>query len=180
MVAPRWHIRGWALKEGPDKEKEEKRTKVKSRISPLADIWTGRSAADKRREGRVWREDLPPPPRPILNDNTVADLEDEIGWIQAILAGIPGEHVRVITICARPKTWWNEDTSNMRIWRELGRAFRKRRRGAACQEEVKEAKKTMRRAIRKARRECWEDFLDRAEGEDVWAVRYTKPKRLTA
>lgn len=50
---------------------------------------------------------------------------------------ILGEHVRVITICARSKRWWNENIRNKR--KELSRAIR-RRRGVASQEEVKEAK----------------------------------------
>lgn len=47
---------------------------------------------------------------------------------------------------------------------------------AASQEEAKEAKRALKRAIRKARQECCEEFLNRADGEDVWAIaRYTKP-----
>ena len=45
---------------------------------------------------------------------------------------------------------------------------------------MKEAKKALKRAIKKARRGCWEDFVNRAEGDDIWAVtRYTKPQRST-
>ena len=44
-VAPAWEIRGWALKEKLDKEKEEKR--ANSMIDPtLLDIWTVRFGAD--------------------------------------------------------------------------------------------------------------------------------------
>ena len=47
--------------------------------------------------------------------------------------------------------------------------------------EIRKAERTLRRAIRRARRECWVEFLNRAEGEDVWAVtRYTGPQRSAA
>ena len=33
-------------------------------------------------------------------------------------------------------------------------------------ETVKEAKKALKKVIKRARKECWDDFLNRAEGED--------------
>ena len=34
--------------------------------------------------------------------------------------------------------------------------------------------------IRKARRECWNNFLERATGDDLWTViRYTRGRRIT-
>lgn len=84
------------------------------------------------------------------------------------------EHVRRITIYARSKRWWYEDIRDRH--RVLGRAKRRGTRG-----EVRIARRELRRTIRKARRECWEDFLNRAYGEDIWAVtRYTKPQRSAA
>ena len=48
-------------------------------------------------------------------------------------------------------------------------------------ETVEEAKKALKKVIKRARKECWDDFLNRAKGEDVWAVtRYTKPQRSAA
>lgn len=53
----------------------------------------------------------------------IAELEDEIEWIQATVTSILNEHTRVITICARSKWWWNEDIKVKR--RSLGRAVRR-------------------------------------------------------
>ena len=115
------------------------------------------------------------PRRPTLSDNSTAeDLIDEIAWIQATLVSLLNEHTRKITICAQSKRWWNEDIRNRRI--ALGRLKRRRRQGRADLSEVRDAERELRRTIRRARRECWEEFLNRAEGEDVWAVaRYTGP-----
>ena len=46
----------------------------------------------------------------------------------------------------------------------LGRASRRWRRGVTTEEEAKRARREPRQSIRKARKECWEDFLNRAEG----------------
>ena len=47
-------IRGWALREKMDREKEEEH--LGPRIGPtLADAWTGRSGSDQQRAGSVWR-----------------------------------------------------------------------------------------------------------------------------
>ena len=106
------------------------------------------------------------PRRSILSDDsTVEELQGEIEWIQSALIGILNEHSKVITICARSKRWWNEDIKTRR--KNLGRAIRKRRRGEGREADVGEAMKALKRAIRKARKDCWEDFLNRAEGENV-------------
>ena len=46
----------------------------------------------------------------------------------------------------------------------------RRRTGRGGEAEVKRVKGVLRREIRKARRECWENFLNEANGEDVWAI----------
>ena len=113
--------------------------------------------------------------RPTLDDNSTAEeLKDEIDWIQSTLIDILNDHCKVVSICARSKRWWNDDIREKR--KSLGKAVRRWKREGGGYAEVKEAKKTLKRAIKKARRECWEDFLNRVEGEDIWAVtRYTNP-----
>ena len=115
------------------------------------------------------------PSRPILDDNSTAtDLEDEIERFKATPKNILDERVRVITICTRSKRWRNGDIKSKR--KEVCRIVRRRRRGTAKQEDARGAEKALRWAIRKARSECWEDLLNRAEGEGVWAVtRYSEP-----
>ena len=47
--------------------------------------------------------------------------------------------------------------------------------------EVREAERTIRSAIRGASGECWVELLNRAGGEEVWAVtRYAGPQRSAA
>ena len=59
--------------------------------------------------------------RPILSDDsTVEELEDEIEWIQNTLIDILNEHCKVVTICARSKRWWNDDIKEKK--KTLGRA----------------------------------------------------------
>lgn len=159
-VDPGWRIKGWALKERLDKEKEED--------------WP----AKKPKLEVVWS--LKADSRPILDDNaTLESLEEEISWIQTKLVEVLDEHVRKITICTRSKRWWNEDIRTKRS--QLGRISRFRKAGKASQAAVREAKKALRRSIRRARRECWERFLEEADGNDIWAVpRYTRPQRSAA
>ena len=52
------------------------------------------------------------------------------------------------------------------------------RNGKGSWEGVQAAKKVLRAEIRRARREAWEESLNRAIGEDVWAItRYPKPQK---
>jgi hypothetical protein len=61
----------------------------------------------------------------------------------------------------------------------LGQVKRKWRQGRASKNEVKEAKRVWQRAIREAKRRCWEEVLDSSVGMEVWtAVRYTKAEKV--
>ena len=75
---------------------------------------------------------------------------------------------KVITTCARAERWCNEDIKTQR--RDAGWVTKRRRGGGEqqhWQDEVKEPKKALKRAIKKATKEYWEDILNRAEGEEV-------------
>ena len=73
--------------------------------------------------------------------------------------------------CARSKRWWTTDLAKLR--KELGR---ERRRPAGIG-RVQQARRNLRRAIRRAKKECWNRFLQEAKGTDVWsATRYTTPR----
>src|SRR5258706_193978 len=42
---------------------------------------------------------------------------------------------------------------------------------------VREARRNLRRAIRRAKKACWNEFLENASGDDIWkAARYTAPR----
>lgn len=108
----------------------------------------GTSGATKTKPGVGINDG--PQPRPILtDDSTLGDLEDEIKWIQCSLVNAIIANTGVITTCARSKRRWNEDSRTKR--RGLCRTTR-RRRGAA-QQDVRTAKRTLRGAIWKARKE---------------------------
>ena len=159
-VTKGWKIKGWALKERLDKEKQEDWPPTKPKLEV---VWSLGSTE-----------------RPVLDDNsTVETLEEEIDWIQNKLVQVLDDHVRRITICARSKRWWNDDIVSKR--HQLSRVLRFRKTGRASQAAVKEAKKALRRSIRRSRRACWEKFLEEANGDDIWAIpRYTKPQKATA
>ena len=73
--------------------------------------------------------------------------------------------------CARSKRWWTGDLAKLR--KQLG-AERRRPAGIG---RVQEARRNLRRAIRKAKRDCWNRFLQEAEGKAIWtATGYTKPR----
>lgn len=160
VVAPGWRMRGWALRERLDKEKDKDWPNTESKLEVA---WSLGSTT-----------------RPTLSDcSTLDELGEEIDWIQDSLVGILDRYVREIAICARSKRWWNEDIKVKR--HQLGRVSRFKRAGQASREAVWKAKKALRRSLQRARRECWEKFLETAEGDDIWAVpRYTKPQRSAA
>lgn len=154
-VDPAWKVRGWALKEKLDKEKEEE--EQGERTEPTLGVTWG-----LRAEGR-----------PTITDSSTAEgFEDEIEWIQRSLVDLPNKHTRRITVCNRSKQWWNDDVRDKR--KVLGRAKRRRRQGEDTEQVVRAAKRELRRTTRKAKRECWEEFLNRAESEDVWTVSGTR------
>ena len=91
--------------------------------------------------------------------------------------------------CARSKRWWNKEIGEKR--KLLGRAKRRLRRcwreglELELEEEeegaVKRAGKALRNGVGGAKRRTWEDFLHRADGNNVWSVMtYTRPQRGTA
>lgn len=168
-----WRIKGWALKEALDKGKEEAKEKGPKK-EMLEMKW------QKAREAEAAR--------PILSDESAQqELEDEIRWLQKKLVSFLDENVRKITICARSKRWWNKEIEGKR--KELGKAKRRLRRqrrkgskeGLREEEEaVREAGRALRNEIRRAKRRMWEEFLHKADGNNVWSIMtYTKPQRGT-
>ena len=73
----------------------------------------------------------------------------------------------------RSKRWWNDEIAELRkVLGKARRADRSHRTGA-----TKADRRDPRRAIRAAKKACWNGFLENARGEDEWtAVRYIHPK----
>jgi len=74
-------------------------------------------------------------------------------------------------VVSQSEPWWTEDLAELR--KKLGR---ERRRPAGIG-RVQNARRNLRRAIRKAKRECWNRFLQDAGAKEVWtAAGYTTPR----
>ena len=156
MVDPYQKVRGWALGKALEEGKEEeKRRKERGDENEEPARTIGKTWVEKRRLGGPG--DISWGFRPVLDvSSTVEELEAEIEWVQATLVDVLNEHCKVVTICARSKRWWYDDIRNKR--RTLGRATRRWKNGSGGIAEVQAARKALKRAIKKARRGCREDF----------------------
>jgi len=63
--------------------------------------------------------------------------------------------------CSRSKRWWSEDVKQLRC--ELGKARREFRNRSASISRFKEARHNFRRGTQRAKRECWNRFLQKAK-----------------
>ena len=92
--------------------------------------------------------------------------------LRAAMVGTLDPHVRKKRWCSRSKRWWNPELKD--LWKALGKARCDHKKGFS---KVQDARRVLRRAIRRAKRECWNRFLQEADGRNVWtAVGYSKPK----
>ena len=104
---------------------------------------------------------------PILSDDSLRDeVVEPAGSLREAITVTLDEHVRKKRWCSRSKPWWCEDLKELR--KELGRARRKWR--VAGMSRVKAARCEFQRVIRKAKRDCWNRFLQEADGNKLWTV----------
>ena len=148
-----WDIRGWdpTGKHGEDrKAAEEKRGKAQAFF---------RTAAGES---------------PILTDvSTTEEVDTAALALRETMTATLDKFAKKKRSCARSKRWWTEDLGKLR--KELGRARRNWR--VADMSRVQAARRELRRAIRKAKRDCWNGFLQEAKGSDIWiATAYTTPR----
>lgn len=118
--------------------------------------------------------------RPPLTDKcSPGDVEDEAEWIESTLTEILGKHCKPIRLCARSKRWWGPLTIKARgVYITAHKAYQA---GEIGDEDHREARRIYYTAIRKAKRECWEAFLQGTDEGSLtdqkrcWAaLRYTK------
>ena len=111
---------------------------------------------------------------PILSDSsTKEEVTEAAGSLREAMTVTLDEHTRKKHWCSRSKPWWCEDLKKLR--KDLGRARRKWR--VAGMSRVKAARREFRRAIRKSKKDCWNRFLQEADGNKVWtAAAYTTPR----
>jgi len=108
----------------------------------------------------------------VLDDTSLEEqVEAAAVMLREAMVETLDEHARRKRWCSRSKPWWREDLVALR--KEFGR---ERRRPAGIG-RVQDARRNLWRAIRKATRECWDRFLQRAEANDVrTAASYTRPR----
>jgi len=105
----------------------------------------------------------------------VEEVDKAVARLKEVMTGTLDQLARKKRWCSRSKCWWSEDVKQ--LWHELGRARREFRHCPASISRFKEARHNFRRAIRQAKRECWNRFLQEGKGNDVWtAMRYMTPR----
>jgi len=133
------------------KEETEKRTKVSEEVRATWERKAGRS--------------------PVALDST-ATVDQEAAHIRTVMEEILNLHAKKWRACTRSKVWWDREIATLR--KAWGKPTRERRLNPAA---YTEAQTTLRRAIRRAKKTCWESFVQGAEKKDLWrAVKYTAPK----
>jgi len=111
---------------------------------------------------------------PALTDASTAEEVDTAAMaLREVMTATLNKFAKQKRSCARSKRWWTEDLGKLR--KEMGRARRNWR--VAGMSRVQAARRELRRAIRKAKRDCWNKFLQEAKGTDIWtAAAYTSPR----
>ena len=107
--------------------------------------------------------------------STKEDLDKEMDWFESKLVKLLNNHAKVIRITAYSKRWWNEEVAEARkTWTR----DKKRLSGdEGLKEELRQVRNLYYRTIRKAKRLCWQTFLQGGEQQShcLAALKYTKP-----
>ena len=113
------------------------------------------------------------------------DLDKEVEWFERKLTEFLNNHVKITQITAYSKRWWNHDVAEAR--KTWARDKKRLSRDQDLKEELKQAHNKYYRTIRKAKRICWQDFLQGKgnktelpgmilDKNHCWtAFKYTKP-----
>ena len=126
--------------------------------------------------------------RPILqNLCRKEDLDQEVEWIESTLTEILNKNCKLVRVTPYSKRWWNKEVETAR--RSLAKEKRTWEKITLDKEKFKQARNAFYRIVRKAKRECWQNFLEGEEEisdpsknqpEDknrCWiALKYTKPQ----
>ncbi len=100
--------------------------------------------------------------RPILqNLCRKEDLDQEVEWIESTLTEILNKNCKLVRVTSYSKRWWNKKVETARkFWAKEKRTWGKI---TPDREKFKQARNAFYRIVRKAKRECWQNFL---EGEE--------------
>ena len=113
---------------------------------------------------------------------TKQELDKKIKWFERKLTDFLNNHAKITQITSYSKRWWNKEVVKARsTWAKDKRRLGK---NEDLREEFKQARNRYYRTIRKAKRDCWQDFLQgKSQSSDAvmdknhcWmALKYTKP-----
>ena len=126
--------------------------------------------------------------RPYISPTSLKeDLDEEVKWFESRLSLLLDKYAKILYVSPFSKRWWNDEVAEAR--KTWARAKRSYGRDDKYQDELKQARNTYYRVIRKAKRVCWQNFL---QGQDTaqearqsddknrcWtAFRYTRPQQF--
>jgi ribonuclease HI len=138
----------------------------------------------KTKATQTWKE-LRAGRLPLSDKCSTVDIADEALWIEETMVEVLNQCAKPIRLSPFSKRWWGPEIKEAR--RAYAQARRAWKTGTLDGSDHREARNTLYRTIRKAKRECWETFLggsdqtkDSLSPEDTarcWqALRYTGPK----
>jgi ribonuclease HI/exonuclease III len=110
-----------------------------------------------------------------LNITLLSEIDILVERIERAIHQSTEGSIPKLKVVERSKPWWSPELTSLR--RTLNTAFRryKKNQTRAKQEAYKEARNSYFQAIRKAKETHWADFLEQAEGNDIYtALKFTK------
>ena len=123
--------------------------------------------------------------RPYLEDSCSSeDLAGEAIWIQEALTAVLNQHAKQLRVTPLSKRWWGTEIKEAR--RTYSQARQAWQRQEIPTTELREIRNNYYRAIRQAKRTCWETFLEGTADRPglgntarCWrALDYTKPRTM--
>ena len=97
----------------------------------------------------------------ILSTSSKEDLDEEVEWFESNLSLLLDKHAKVLYVSPFSKRLWNKEVAKARkTWARAKKAYGRDDRN---QDELKKARNTYYHVIRKAKRVCWQNFL---QGQD--------------
>ena len=88
---------------------------------------------------------------------TKQELDKEVEWFEEKLTELLNKHAKITQITSFSKRWWNKEVAEARsTWAKDKKRFG---RDEDQKEEFKQARNWYFRIIKKAKRECWQKFL---------------------
>ena len=124
--------------------------------------------------------------QPYLGDTCSAeDLAGEAIWIQETLTAVLNQHAKQLRVTPQSKRWWGPEIKEAR--RTYSHARQEWKGQGISTTALREVRNSYYRAIRRAKRTCWETFLEGATDQPslgdsarCWqALGYTKPRTAT-